>query len=141
MLTVTPFNTMLDRMATLTRAMDDAVAARPGSPNWVPSLDAYETDQAYVVTLDLPGVAMESVDVSFERNTLTVKGTRERLGPSDEKEARVFFREREWGAFERSLRFPHYVDGEKIAAAFSNGVLTITVPKSETAKARKIAVR
>jgi HSP20 family protein len=138
--TVTPFNTMLDRMATLSRAMDDAMTVRPGTVNWMPSLDAYETDQAYVVTVDLPGVAREAVDISFERNTLTMKGTRERSGPPGDKEARVFFREREWGSFERSLRFPHFVDGEKISAAFANGVLTITVPKSESALPRRIAI-
>lgn len=140
MRTVAPFNSVLDRMATLSRAMDEALNVQTANGQvWVPAVDAHETDQAYVVTIDLPGVRNETIDINFERNTLTVRGTRDRE-QTEEKDTRVFFREREWGAFERSLRFPHYVDGEKITANFSNGVLTVTVPKSDSARPRKISI-
>ena len=84
MATVTPLNTMLDRMVTLSRAMDqafvngapDAVGKSTALPSWVPELDAWETESDYVVQLDLPGVGAESVDIAFERNTLTVRGER-----------------------------------------------------------------
>jgi len=58
----------------------------------------------------------------------------------DKGELRVFFAERAPGAFSRTLRFPQYVDAAKIDASFANGVLTVTVPKAETAKARKIEI-
>ena len=94
-----------------------------------------------MVQLDLPGVNAESVDIDFERNTLTIKGTRARTIRAPEKgELRVFFAERDWGAFTRSLRFPQHIVGENISATFSDGVLTVTVPKSELAKPRKIAI-
>ena len=144
MVTVTPLNSVLDRMATLTRAMDHAFSPT-GNPqvnthSWTPPVDAAETEQAYIISLDLPGVTPDQVDVNFERNTLTVRGERTPIGASTEN-ARVFFAERDWGTFERALRFPQHVEGDKISATFANGVLTVTVPKSESAKARKIEVR
>jgi HSP20 family protein len=140
MVTVTPLNTMLDRVVTLSRAMDQALANGNGQvSSWAPAIDAVETDQAYLVSIDLPGLTAENVDINFEKNTLSVRGMREQTSTNKEG-ARVFFAERDWGAFQRSLRFPQHVEGDRITAAFTNGVLTITVPKSEGAKARKIAI-
>ena len=144
MITITPLNSVFDRMTSLTRAMDQALgpatngATAPAT--WTPAIDAVEKADAYLVTLDLPGVPSDKVDVSFERNTLTVRGERA-PGLPKEDATRIFLAEREWGTFERSLRFPVHVEGDRIAAAFSNGVLTITVPKAEAARARKIEVR
>ena len=149
MVTITPLNTMLDRMVTLSRAMDqtfangtpDVLGRNSAQPAWVPELDAWETESAYVVQLDLPGVDAEHVDIDFERNTLTIKGTRPRtIQAPDKGELRVFFAERDWGTFTRSLRFPQHIVGESISATFADGVLTVTVPKSELAKPRKIAI-
>ena len=137
MLTVSPLNGVLTRMATLNRAMDESAFTQ----SWAPGMDAWETEQAFVVQLDLPGLTSDQVDVNFDRNTLTVRGTRASTVPQSEKgEVRVFFAERMTGEFSRTLRFPQYVDATKIQASFTNGVLTITVPKAETAKPRKIEV-
>ena len=76
----------------------------------------------------------------FDRNVLTVRGTRSDTIPTDKSEKRVFFVERSPGSFSRTLRFPQYVEAAKIEAKFENGVLTVTVPKSEAAKPRKITV-
>lgn len=145
MVTMSPLNTVLDRMVTLSRAMDEALGgemAEGGNGQvWVPALDAWETEHAFTVQLDLPGVTPESVDLSFDRNVLTVRGTRpSALPPRDKEERRVFFAERAYGTFARSLRFPQFVEADKIEAAYNNGVLTITVPKAEAAKPRKIAI-
>lgn len=149
MVTMTPLNTMLDRMVTLSRAMDqafvngttDTLGKTAAQPAWVPELDAWETENEYVVTLDLPGVRAEQVEISFERNTLTVRGERERAIRAPEKgELRVFFAERDWGSFTRSLRFPQHVAGDNIVANFEHGVLTVRVPKTEAAKPRKIEI-
>ena len=148
MITLSPLNSVFDRMVTLGRSMDSAfgipVEGTPaGSRNayWVPALDAWETEHAFVVQLDLPGVLSEKVDISFERNTLTVHGTR---GPNVQApangEVRVYLSERVAGTFTRTLRFPQYVEGDKISANFADGVLTITLPKAEAAKARKITI-
>jgi HSP20 family protein len=149
MVTITPLNTMLDRMVTLSRAMDqafvngapDALGKPAAQPAWVPELDAWETETDYIVQLDLPGVRAESVDINFERNTLTIRGERERGIRAPEKgELRVFFAERDWGTFTRSLRFPQHVAGDNISAEFTDGVLTVRVPKTEAAKPRKIQI-
>ncbi len=145
MITVSPFNGVLSRMNSLSRAMDDVIGradeSSNGSQYYIPAMDAWETEQAFVVQLDLPGVNADQVDVSFDRNTLTIKGTRDAtLPPAEQGEKRVFFVERTPGQFVRTLRFPQWVDASKIDAKFTNGVLTVTVPKSEAAKPRKIAV-
>ena len=143
MITVSPLNGVLSRMATLSRAMDDVIGRTDENLNssyWVPAMDAWETEQAFVVQLDLPGVTPEQVDVSFDRNTLSIRGTRSDTIPSDKSEKRVFFVERSPGEFSRSLRFPQYVEASKIDAKYANGVLTVTVPKSDAGKARKISV-
>jgi HSP20 family protein len=148
MLTSIPLNSVLNRMVTLSRALDDSFAVERddqtnGTPQqfWVPGLDAYETENAFVVKLDLPGVSVENVDLGYERNTLTVRGTR---GPTlqapENGEMRVFFAERATGSFQRSLRLPQFVDAERIEAAMDNGVLTITIPKAASAQPRKISI-
>ena len=141
MLTVTPLNGVFGRMATLNRAMDEELGRSDEYSYWTPPVDAWETEQAFVVQLDLPGLTPDQVDVNFDRNTLTVRGTRGATIPQAENgERRVFIAERTPGSFSRSLRFPQYVESTKIEAAFTNGVLTITVPKAETAKPRKIEI-
>lgn len=150
MVTLTPLNTMLDRMVTLSRAMDqafvngapDTLGQTPAQPAFVPELDAWETDGEYVVQLDLPGVKPDHVEINFERNTLSIRGQRDRGFVAPEKgELRVFFAERDWGTFTRSLRFPQHVAGDNIAASFDAGVLTIRVPKLEAAKPRRIQIQ
>lgn len=147
MATIMPLNSMLDRMVTLSRAMDQAfvtpetMGKTGASATWIPELDAWETESAYVVQLDLPGVVAENVEIDFEKNTLTIKGTRARTIQTPEKgELRVFFAERDWGSFARSLRFPQHIVGDNIEASFNNGVLTVNIPKSEAAKPRKIQI-
>ena len=146
MITVSPFNGVLSRMNSLSRTMDDVIGRADESSNgssqyYIPAMDAWETEQAFVVQVDLPGVNADQVDVSFDRNTLTIKGTRGATLPAAEQgEKRVFFAERTPGQFVRTLRFPQWVDASKIDAKAANGVLTVTVPKSEAAKPRKIQV-
>lgn len=141
MFTVTPLNGVFGRMATLNSAMDEVLGRDDTYTQWTPATDAWETEQAFVVQLDLPGLTPDHVDVNFDRNTLTVRGTRGATIPQSEgADLRVFFAERTPGSFSRSLRFPQYVESTKIEAAFTNGVLTITVPKAETAKPRKIEI-
>lgn len=143
-------NTVLDRLMTASQAMDDVAVRSPsGVPDgrqrtqlWLPPVDIYETETAFVVEADLPGVHQENVDIQFDRNTLTVSGTRAATLPSRDKatQLRVFSAERLSGGFSRSIRLPEHVDAEKISATFTDGVLKITVPKSMAAVPRKIAI-
>jgi HSP20 family protein len=118
----------------------DRLMGRAFSKNaWVPPLDVRETEDRYEVTVDLPGLEPDAVNVTFEDGTLTVSGKREFA--SEEKGETYHRIERSFGTFARSIGLPHTADSEKIEATFDKGVLTISVPKVEAAKPRTIEVK
>jgi HSP20 family protein len=132
----------LDRMLTLDRVFDQAFGSSLGSRVWVPAMDVAERKDAYVVQAELPGLRPDQVDVSFEKNVLTIRGTKPAsFDASTDGELRIFAAERVSGSFERSVRLPEFVDAERITASFDNGVLTVTVPKAEAARPRRIAIQ
>jgi len=141
MVTTRSLGSTLDRMMTLNRALDHAFnsALSANGRVWVPAVDVVEKKDAYLVYAELPGVDASKVDVSFEQNVLTIRGEKVTLGGTD-SELRVYAAERVAGTFERLIRLPEFVDGERINAEFNNGLLTITVPKAKAAQHRKIAV-
>jgi HSP20 family protein len=143
MIATRSLSSTLDRMLSLNRALDDAFtgARQPfGGHIWVPALDVTEHKDAYRVTFELPGVDPKDVNISFEQNVLTVRGTKGSTLSSGDTELRVYANERVSGAFERSIRLPEFVDGDNIAAQSANGVLEITIPKSPIARPRKIEI-
>jgi HSP20 family protein len=147
MVTVRSFVPAIDRMRTPDRELGrvfDQVWSSNGTTGvqlWYPATDVVEKNDSYVITLELPGVPHTDVDVSFEKNTLTVRGSKPSTLPSSEsEELRVFTAERLSGTFERSFRLPQHVDADAIRASFDLGVLTITVPKQAKAQPRKIAI-
>ena len=142
MLNTRSLGTSLDRMLTLNRALDQAFNGVTGSRVWVPALDVAERGDAYVIHAELPGVAPDQVDVSFEQNVLTIRGTKPAsFDVAAEGEVRVFAAERVHGGFERSVRLPEFVDADRIEATFTNGLLSVTVPKAKAAQPRKINIR
>jgi HSP20 family protein len=106
---------------------------------WVPPLDIYETEDRYVVHVELPGIEPEAVELSVEDSALTIKG--ERSFSSDVKEENLQRVERRYGQFVRTLSLPATADAERIGASFDKGVLTVEVPKVEQAKPRKIEIK
>ena len=133
----------LDRMLTLNRALDDAVnAGWTQARVWTPSIDVVETKEAYVLYAELPGVDPSEIDVKFEQNVLTVRGTkRSAFDAAKNGEHRIYAAERVTGNFERSVRLPEFVDGDKIAAEFNHGLLAVTVPKAQAAQPRRIEIK
>lgn len=138
-------STTLDRMLSLNRALDQAFGATPAGSSgrlWVPPMDVAERTDAYLVHAELPGVEPAEVEVSFEQNVLTVRGTKPSgLESAQQGELRVYSNERVSGTFERALRFPDYVDADTIEASFQNGLLTIIIPKAQAAQPRRIEIR
>lgn len=113
-----------------------------GKRFFVPTLDVVERADAYIVSAELPGVDPAGVEISFENNTLTLRGTKQpSLKPQENEELRVYTAERLSGDFERGVRLPEYVEGDKIEATYAQGVLTITVPKAVAARARRIEIK
>jgi HSP20 family protein len=108
----------------------------------LPNLDMSETDAAIEVKLDLPGVKPEEVEVTVNEGVLSISGERKEERESKEGNGRKFHRvERRYGSFARSVWLPCAVDEKKIDARYHDGVLTVTLPKSEKARAQKIKVK
>ena len=136
--------TTLDRMMTLNRALDEAFTNSVNGETarvWVPAIDLIEKKDAYIVRAELPGVERSAIDISFEKNILTISGQKNALLEGKDEELRVFAAERVSGSFSRSLRMPDYIDGDKIGAEYKDGLLTVTIPKAELAQPRKIEVK
>ncbi len=105
------------------------------------SMDVAETEQAFEIKMDLPGVTAKDIDIQVDNNTLTVRGQRtEEKEEKDEK--KQFHRvERFSGSFARSVVLPLAVNEDEAAAEFKDGVLKIIIPKSENAKPRRINIK
>ena len=144
MITTRSRTTTLDRMMTLNRALDQAFSAALTNDSrvWVPAIDVVEAEGRLLMYAELPGVDASQVDISFEQNVLTIRGSkRSAVETSSEGELRVYAAERVTGSFERSIRLPEFVDGEAISADFTNGLLKVTVPKAKAAQARRIEIK
>jgi HSP20 family protein len=105
-----------------------------------PALEMTETDKAFKITAELPGIQPENVDVTFEEGMLRISGEKKEQREENERGYRMS--ERSYGAFERIVSLPSAANPEKIDAKFKNGVLTITVGKNgeERRNARKISI-
>ncbi|MBC8158154.1 MAG: Hsp20/alpha crystallin family protein [Alphaproteobacteria bacterium] len=106
-----------------------------------PQLDVRETEKAYEVSVELPGIDEKDLEVSLANGVLTIKG--EKREEKEQKESGRLHVERSFGSFHRSLALPENADEEKIDGAFKNGVLELTIGKSGEAKveARKIDIK
>jgi len=107
--------------------------------SWMPSMDVFETEDAVVATVELPGIDPAGVEVAVEDSTLTISGTRE--FSSEVKEESFHRIERRYGSFSRAIALPQTADTDRVEAAFDKGVLTVQVPKVEKAKPKKIQIK
>ena len=106
---------------------------------WVPPVDIFETEaHDLVLKAELPDMAREDIELTVERNTLTLKGTRKRA--ADVKDEQVRRVERRYGSFSRSFALPNTVDASKVTADYKNGILTVKLPFREESKPRTITV-
>ena len=137
-----PFNDVSLLQNQMNRLFENALQGWPaesnGTSSWVPPVDIYETENDLVVTTDLPGIDPKKIDMQVENNILTIRGER-RLEQKLEKEN--FHRvERTYGAFARSFTLSTAVDPEKIRANYKDGVLSISLPKAEHARPKRIQI-
>jgi HSP20 family protein len=146
---VTPTRRSLDSMTSLRRlnsVLDEAFNAWPFQSEqngaltsaWLPACDVFEDRDAVKIMAEVPGVRPEDVKLSIENNLLTIRG--EKKQQAEEKTERVHRYERSYGTFERTFALPTTVDPEKIAATYSQGILTVTIPKADRALPREIPV-
>ena len=109
-----------------------------GENNWVPAVDVRETDEEFLFTAELPGLAKENVQITIEDKVLTISGERKLEGKEENQNYHRI--ERSYGSFTRSFTLPHEVDQEKVTAKFGHGLLTVAVPKAEETKPRQIEI-
>lgn len=106
-----------------------------------PAVDITESEKAYEITAELPGMDEKNIEVKTANGTLTIKG--EKQEEKEEKKKDFYLHERHFGSFERSFAMPEGVDADKVEASFKKGVLTVTLPKKPEAQkpAKKIEVK
>jgi HSP20 family protein len=134
-----PFTALQDEIGELASSFFGEVGEAWPRGLMVPSLDLSETDGDVEARLDLPGIKPEEIDIQLSDNTLTVSGQRKE---EKEEKGKTYHRvERRQGSFSRTVVLPCTVNEDKVDAQYKDGVLSIKMPKTEEAKARKIKVR
>jgi HSP20 family protein len=130
------------RMSSLRDLLDSAFQLASAAPNltsgWAPPLDVFEDESKVTVQVEMAGMKKEDFDISLQEDTLTISG--ERKPESEKREGESFRSERFFGSFSRSVTLPSLVKVDEVKAAYEDGVLTITLPKAEEAKPKKIQV-
>ena len=106
---------------------------------WLPSVDVSETKNDLVIKAELPGLDTKDIDISMNNGYLTIKS--EKKNEKEEKDENYHLIERSYGSFTRSVQLPREVQSDKITASFKNGILKITLPKSEEAKKKEIKIK
>jgi HSP20 family protein len=105
---------------------------------WYPAVDIKEDKDTYKVVMELPGLSKDDVQISLEDGVLIVKG--EKKSESEEKEGDYHYYERRFGKFERMFRINSEIKQDQVEASFKDGILSIDLPKTETAKPKQIAI-
>ena len=104
-----------------------------------PAVDIAETENEFIVKAEVPGCKAEDIDISVQSNTLTISG--EKREETEKKDKGYYHVERSYGSFRRDLNLPSDIDTSKIEAECKDGILTVTLPKTETAKPVKVKIK
>ena len=127
----------------LPRLWEEMFRDWPGGPGrgqgFVPAIDVHDDDHHYTVTVELPGAKKDDIHIEVEQGMLTLRG--EKKSEREERKEKRRWVERSYGSFSRSFTLPRDADAERLEASFKDGVLTLTIPKSEAAKPRTIAIK
>lgn len=138
-----PFDDLASLRESMDKLFEEFVTRRPATRGttiavWQPAVEVFDTANDVVVRVELPGIDPKTVDITVSDDTLTIKG--EHRVEQENKGRNYYRRELRYGAFLRSLALPAGVQGDQAKAAYKNGILEITVPKSERAKPKSVKV-
>lgn len=131
---------LFSEMERLRREMNGLFSqyGRTPAPSTFPLVNIYESNDAISVTAELPGFSTEQVNITYSDGILTLAGKRQPVGAV--KDMTVVRRERSEGDFEKTLQIPTKIKQDEISATFSNGILSITLPKAEEVKPKSISI-
>ena len=132
-----PFREMTQVQNQFNRLVDQVWNSRQES--WLPAVDVFDTKDAVVLKAELAGMDPDDIQIEVEDNVLTIKG--ERKFEEEVDEERYYRVERRFGSFQRSLALPQGVKADEIPAGYEDGILTVTVPKAEEEKPKRIEVK
>lgn len=139
---VATFGRLADLRDEIDRLFEAPLAGWPRSNQWLsgwnPALDVHEDKDNFVVKVELPGMKKENIEVSLHDGALTISG--ERKSEQEHKDAEIYRSERFFGRFQRSVTLPAPVAADKIRAQYKDGVLTVTLPKTEESKPKQIDI-
>lgn len=131
----------LDQMTDrLSRMFGDRAFGEGDGSTWLPAVNVEETADELLLTVELPGMRQEDVELELENNVLTISGTKQESRERSE-DRRYHLWERRFGSFQRSFTLPRTVNAEEISASFQDGILHIHMPKAAEAKGRKIQIK
>jgi HSP20 family protein len=137
-----PTRDTVDLSEQMNRMLEDVFApsTRPGPDRlgWSPHVDIAESKDGYVVVVEAPGMSKDDIKISLNKDILTLQGEKRR--PDNVNGVKFHRSERAWGGFQRSFRLPDAVDSAKVGAVYKDGILRVTLPKAEKAKAKQIPV-
>lgn len=138
-----PFGEMARMRNEIDRLFEDAFSAPAGTWErnavWGFPLDVTENDDTFTVKAAVPGMNPDDLDITISDNVLTIKG--ETRSEESREEEKVHLRERRFGSFMRSISLPTPVESDNVNATYENGVLTLSIPKAEAVKPKRISVK
>lgn len=135
-----PYREMLSLRERMDRLFDRPFSTFDVTPlaTFGVDLDVLEGDDGFQVKASVPGIDAEQLDITLDQNVLTIKGE---ISADEEREGELYhLRERQVGRFSRSVHLPAEVDADAVEANLENGVLTVTVPKAEGSKPKRIVI-
>lgn len=133
-----PLSRLRDQLGQIFEQPDFALTDLMGG-GWMPAVDVLEDKEKLTVKAELPGFKREELEVSVHENNLIISG--ERKSEEERKDGEFYRSERFYGRFHRAVSLPAAVDIEKISASYRDGVLTVTLPKTDQAKTKQIEVK
>ncbi len=138
-----PFSDLVGMYDRINRMFADEFISEQGKggmalSSWIPLTDIIETKDAYVFKIELPGFKKEDIGLEYQNDTLTIRGERRQEEEVNKEHYHRF--ERSYGGFQRSFTLPKNADSKRIDASLKDGLLVLTVPKAEEAKAKSIQI-
>lgn len=129
------FEELYDRMG---RLLESTIGETSQLEAWTPLADVSETEDSYIVEAEVPGMRKDDIDIQMSGSELVIAGE---IRQEERGDKRAHRRTRRYGRFEYRTALPGDMDAEQVSASLDNGVLTITVPKSDRAKPRRISIK